>query len=232
VCLSVASALACALAACPRTGGGGGGGRSRRHAPITLTSGAGSEELRQDQASEEAASYSDLLWGADSDSPSIWAFTGSRDYFIPRVGLRFVLPVGYHVDTSSLPTQHLVLEGLHVPPVARGERLYGDRTLHVRGESPAIVTIVLLEIPMTVEPSTFCAWAAGEMESSPTIARDEAQSLASSTTRVCELSAGSDRTRVRGFLRAGWLLALSQPMDGGDSTVQLDAIVASIRAFD
>ncbi len=167
--------------------------------------------------------------------PSIWAFTGSPDYFIPRVGLRFVLPTGFRVDTAT-PTQHLVLQGAHVPPVARGQRLYGDRTLRVRGGSPASVTIVLLEIPMSVDPSTFCAWVADQIATQsvtrPEVTRDEAQTMASSTTRVCEVTAGDATTRVRGFLRAGWLFALSQPVDAAGATSELDAIVTSVRAFD
>lgn len=220
-------ALVLAAPGCPASGTNG-----RRHAPITLSSGSGSEELREDQASAEASSFSDLLWGSDTDNPSIWAFTGSRDYFIPRVGLRFVRPAHYVVDASAPPTQHLVMQGQHVPPVARGERLYGDRTLRIRGDSPALLTIVLLEIPMTVEPATFCAWVASQMASPPQITRDEAQSLASSTTRVCELAADGSTTRVRGFLRAGWLLALSQTVDPSGASPELDAIVDSVRAFD
>jgi len=218
---------------CPRTSGGGGSGR---HAPITLSSSSGSQELRDDQASAEAGNFSDLLWGADTDNPSIWAFTGSPDYFIPRVGLRFVLPTGFVVDTSALPTQHLVLQGAQVPPVARGQRLYGDRTLRVRGDSAAAVSIVLLEIPMSVEPATFCAWVADQLATQavtpPQVTRDESQAMAGSTTRVCEVTAGAATTPFRCFLHAGWGFALSQPVDAAGASAELDAIVASVRAFD
>jgi len=228
--LAASLVLVLVLAGC---GSGGGGGR--RHAPITLSSSAGSQELREDQASAEAGNFSDLLWDADTDDPSIWAFTGSPDYFIPRVGLRFVLPTAFRVDTAT-PTQHLVLQGANVPPVARGQRLYGDRTLRVRGTSPASVTLVLLEIPMSVDPTTFCVWVADQIATQsvtrPEVTRDEAQTMAHSTTRVCEVTAGEATTRVRGFLRAGWLFALSQPVDAAGATSELDAIVASVRAFD
>lgn len=203
----------------------------RRHAPIALTR-EGSAALREAQTSEEASAMSALLWDSDSESPSIWAFTGSRDYFVPRVGLRFVLPIHYALDASSPPSQHAVLEGRSVPHVARGGRLHGDRTLRIRGDGPHLVTVSLLEIPMSVEPATFCAWAAAQLPGRPAVARDTAESIQGATTRLCEMVGEGGTTRVRGFLRAGWLLAFSQAVDRDGASPEMDALVASVRAFD
>ncbi len=198
----------------------------------TITQGRSSEGLREDQADAETGSMSELVWRSDTDTPSIWSYRGSRDYFVPRVGLRFVTPASYVFDASLEPSQHTVLQGPTVPRAVRGERLFGDRVLQIRGDGPAPVVVSLVEIPLDVEPSTFCAWAArSDTGRASEIARDEAERLASSSTRLCELVTPSRTTRVRGFLRAGWLLVFSQQISAG-ATAELDALVASVRAFD
>lgn len=218
-------AIALVLAAC------GGPPRARVR---TISQGRGSEGLREDQADAETGSMSELVWHSDSEEPSIWSFRGSRDYFVPRVGLRFVTPASYQFDASLEPSQHTVLQGPTVPRAVRGERLFGDRVLQIRGDASSPVVVSLVEIPLDVEPSTFCGWAARSDTGgrASEIVRDEAERLASSSTRVCELVTPSRRTRVRGFLRAGWLLVFSQQIGADGATVELDALVASVRAFD
>ncbi|MBX7193859.1 MAG: hypothetical protein K1X94_17535 [Sandaracinaceae bacterium] len=200
--------------------------------PRVRTVASGSEGLREDQADAETGNMAELVWSSDSEQPSIWSFRGGRDYFVPRVGLRFVTPADYAFDTSLEPSQHALLQGPQVPRAVRGERLYGDRRLQIRGASSTPVVVSLLEIPLDVEPATFCAWASRSAEGEPAVSRDEAERLASSTTRLCELRTPSRTTRVRGFLRAGWLLVFSQQIGEDGATVELDALVGSVRSFD
>lgn len=197
---------------------------------VTLSS--GNEGLRDDQAGAEAGGLSELVWRSDGSSPAIWSVRDSRDYFVPRVGLRFSLPTGYGYDAGLSPARHLVLEGPMVPQAIAGERLIGDRHLQIRGSGGAPVVVSLVEIPMEVEPATFCAWVSSNALGHPAVSRDEAERLAASTTRLCELRTAAATTRVRGFLRAGWLLIFSQQIAEDGASTELDALVAGVRAFE
>jgi len=221
--LALVLAIACVvLLGCTRP--------TNRGRGVTISS--GSEGLRDDQAGAEAGGLSELVWRSDGTSPAIWSLRDSRDYFVPRVGLRFALPVGYVYDAGLTPTRFLVMEGATVPRAMRGERLVGDRTLQFRGVAEAPVVVSLVEIPMDVEPSTFCGWVASRAQGSPAVARDAAETLATSTTRLCELRTPAVTTRVRGFLRAGWLLIFSQQMTAEGASVELDTLVRGVRAFE
>jgi hypothetical protein len=141
------------------------------------------------------------------------------------------LPVGYGYDAGVSPARHLVLEGPMVPQAIAGERLIGDRNLQIRGVASAPVVVSLVEIPMEVEPATFCAWVSANAQGHPAVSRDEAEHLAESTTRLCEVRTAAVTTRVRGFLRAGWLLIFSQQLSDSGASAELDALVSGVRAF-
>ena len=211
-----------AMAACNRP--------TNRGRVVTLSS--GNEGLRDDQAGAEAGGLSELVWRSDGSSPAIWSVRDSRDYFVPRVGLRFSLPPGYGYDAGLSPARHLVLEGPAVPQAIAGERLIGDRNLQIRGAAGAPIVVSLVEIPMEVEPASFCAWVSTNAHGQPAVSRDEAEHLAESTTRLCELRSAAVTTRVRGFLRAGWLLIFSQQLSEDGASAELDAVVRNVRAFE
>lgn len=220
--LLLASLVGCAAPSASRGG-------ARTSDPHAAQSGG----LHDDQLDAESENYSALVWAADADQPSLWSLRGGRDLFVPRVALRFVTPVGYTRDERREPSQRAVLEGPTVPRAMRGERLAGDRVIQLRGAAPSPVVVSLLELPLDVEPATFCAWAARSVRASRVeVVRDEAARLASTATRACELRADGETTRVRGFLRAGWLLVFTQRLVEGAATTELDALVASVRDFD
>lgn len=218
----VAIAILSTLVGCSRP--------SNRGRVVTISQ--GSEELREDQAGAEAGGLAELVWSSDRHAGAIWSERDSRDYFAPRVGLRFSLPAGYVYDAGLTPTQHVVIEGPTAPREMRGGRLMGDRMLQFRGTASAPVVVSLAEIPMDVEPATFCAWIGEVAQGRPAVSRDEAEMLSSITTRLCELRTAAHTTRVRGFLRAGWLLIFSQQLDEAGATTELDTLTRGVRAFE
>ncbi len=187
--------------------------------------------LDEEQGDADASNLAHVVWAADSEEPSIWSARAGRDYFVPRLGLRFTAPPALLFETSLSPSQETVLAGPMVPRSLRSARLYGDRELRFRDAANRPVIVSLREIPMEVEPTTFCAWAASAGGRAYTVARDEGERMADSTTRVCDLERGGDRTRMRVFLRAGWLLVIEQPIASDGTTSALEELVRTVRPF-
>lgn len=224
--LGLSLGLSAALTACPRAASTG--------APPASASPASASApgMADEQDDIDAASLAALVWNADSEEPSIWSSRRGTGYFVPRVGLRFVTPPGMIFEASLEPSQQTVLRGPTVPRSVRDERLYGDRVLSFRDQTSRPVVVSLLEIPIEVEPGTFCEWAAHAGGRELTVDRDEGERVAESTTRICDLNDAGARTRMQAFLRAGWLLVFEQRLSSGGSSPGLEALVATVRPFD